>query len=144
MAFTGNYTCNSFKIGLMDGTFDFSSDTFKIALYTNDATLNADTPAYTSIGETSGSGYTAGGQALTVTQTPTIGTQSGQNAVVYISFDNVFWFGAISARGALIYKEGGGNPAVCVLDFGSLKTSVQSLVVQFPVSGSTTSIIRLT
>lgn len=143
MAFTGNYTCNSFKIGLMDGTFDFSSDTFKIALYTNDATLNADTAAYTSVGETSGGGYVAGGQALTVTQTPTIGNQSGQGAVVYISFANVFWFGAISARGALIYKEGGGNPAVCVLDFGSLKTSVQSLLIQFPVAGSTTSIIRL-
>lgn len=143
MAFTGNYTCNSFKIGLMDGTFDFTTDTFKIALYTNLATLNADTAAYTTQGEASGGSYVPGGLALTVTQTPTIGTQTGQNAVVYISFADAVWFGAISARGALIYKDGVGTPAVCVLDFGSTKTSVQSFVVQFPVSGSTSSIIRL-
>jgi hypothetical protein len=62
---------------------------------------------------------------------------------VYISFANASWTGAITARGALIYKNGGGNPAVCVLDFGSNKTSVNTFVVQFPTSGSTTSIIRL-
>lgn len=143
MAFTGNYTCNTFKTGLMNGTFDFTTDTFKIALYTNTATLNADTTAYTSTGESSGGNYVAGGLALTVTQVPTIGNQTGQNAVVYISFDNASWTGAITARGALIYKNGGGNPAVCVLDFGSTKTSVNTFEVQFPTSGSTTSIIRL-
>ena len=143
MAFTGNYTCNSFKTGLMNGMFDFTTDTFKIALYTNTATLNADTTAYTTTGEASGGNYAAGGLALTVTQVPTIGNQTGQNAVVYISFANASWTGAITARGALIYKVGGGDPAVCVLDFGSTKTSVNTFEVQFPVSGSTTSIIRL-
>ena len=143
MAFTGNYTCNTFKTGLMNGTFDFTTDTFKIALYTNTATLNADTTAYTTTGEASGGNYVAGGLALTVTQVPTIGNQTGQNAVVYISFDNASWTGAITARGALIYKNGSGNPAVCVLDFGSTKTSVNTFEVQFPTSGSTTSIIRL-
>jgi len=143
MAFTGNYTCNSFKTGLMNGMFDFTTDTFKIALYTNTATLNADTTAYTTTGEASGGNYAAGGLALTVTQVPTIGNQTGQNAVVYISFANASWTGAITARGALIYKNGGGNPAVCVLDFGSNKTSANTFVVQFPTSGSTTSIIRL-
>jgi len=143
MAFTGNYTCNSFKTGLLNGTFDFTTDTFKIALYTNTATLNADTAAYTSTGESSGGNYAAGGLALTVTQVPTIGNQTGQNAVAYISFANASWTGAITARGALIYKNGGGNPAVCVLDFGSTKTSANTFVVQFPTSGSTTSIIRL-
>ena len=143
MAFTGNYTCNTFKIGLMNGTFDFTTGTFKIALYTNSATLNADTTAYTTSGEATGGNYVAGGQTLTVTQTPTIGIQTGQNAVVYISFADASWTGAITARGALIYKVGGGDPAVCVLDFGSTKTSVNTFEVQFPVSGSTTSIIRL-
>jgi hypothetical protein len=143
MAFTGNYTCNTFKTGLLNGTFDFTTDTFKIALYTNTATLNADTTVYTSTGESSGGNYVAGGLALTVTQVPTIGNQTGQNAVVYLSFANASWTGAITARGALIYKNGGGNPAVCVLDFGSNKTSVNTFVVQFPTSGSTTSIIRL-
>jgi hypothetical protein len=68
MAFTGNYTCNSFKSGLIDGDFDFDTDTFKIALYTNAATLNADTAVYTTSGEISASGYTAGGNTLTVFQ----------------------------------------------------------------------------
>jgi len=143
MAFTGNYTCNSFKTGLLNGTFNFTTDTFKIALYTNTATLNADTAAYTSTGESSGGNYAAGGLALTVTQVPTIGNQTGQNAVAYISFANASWTGAITARGALIYKNGGGNPAVCVLDFGSTKTSANTFVVQFPTTGSTSSIIRL-
>ena len=62
MAFTGNYTCNSFKSGLIDGDFDFDTDTFKIALYTNSASLNAETAAYTTSGEVVGSGYTAGGE----------------------------------------------------------------------------------
>lgn len=143
MAFTGNYTCNTFKIGLMNGTFDFTTDTFKIALYTNTASLNADTTAYTASGEASGGSYVAGGLALTVTQVPTIGNQTGQNAAVYIDFANASWTGAITARGALIYKAGGGDPAVCVLDFGSTKTSVNTFEVQFPTVGSTTSIIRL-
>ena len=143
MAFTGNYTCNSFKTGLLNGTFDFTTDTFKIALYTNTATLNADTAAYTTQGEASGGNYVAGGLALTVTQVPTIGNQTGQNAVVYISFADASWTGAITARGALIYKSGGGNPAVCVLDFGSTKTSVNTFVVEFPAPTNTSAIIRL-
>lgn len=143
MSFTGNYTCNSFKTGLMNGTFDFSADTFKIALYTNAATLNADTAAYTTTGEVVGTGYTAGGIALAVTQTPTLGIQTGPTAVAYISFGNASWFGSITARGALIYKAGGGNPAVCVLDFGSTKTSTVSFVVQFPAANNSSAIIRL-
>jgi hypothetical protein len=143
MAFTGNYTCNVFKTGLMNGDYDFSVDTFKIALYTNAATLDANTTTYTTTGEASGGTYAAGGLQLTVTQAPTIGIQTGPTAVAYISFANAIWFGAISARGALIYKEGSGNPAVCVLDFGSVKTSTVSFVVQFPASTNTSAIIRI-
>jgi hypothetical protein len=141
MAFTGNYTCDVFKTGLMNGDYDFSADTFKIALYTNAATLNADTTAYTADGETSGGNYVAGGLTLVVSQTPTFGS-SGNTA--YISFSNASWTGSINARGALIYKSGSGNPAVCVLDFGSTKTSNGSFVVEFPPATNTSAIIRLT
>ena len=72
MSFTGNFTCDVFKTGLMNGDFDFSVDTFYIALYTNAATLDASTTAYTTTGEVVASGYSA--QALVVSQTPTIGT----------------------------------------------------------------------
>ena len=140
MAFTGNFSCNVFKTGLMNGTFNFTSGTFYIALYTNDATLNASTTAYTATGEVVASGYTAGGLALTIAQVPTVGN-SGSTA--YISFDNAAWTSALTARGALIYQSGGGNPAVCVLDFGADKTSTTTFTVQFPAVSNTTAIIRI-
>jgi hypothetical protein len=125
----------------MNGSFDFTSGTFYIALYTNSATLDATTTAYTTTGEASGTGYTAGGQALTVSQVPTIGNQTGA-ATSYISFDNVSWTGVITARGALIYKAGD-NGAVCVLDFGADKTSTSTFTVQFPAVTNTSAIIRI-
>ena len=141
MAFTGNYTCNVFRTGLMNGTFNFTSGTFKIALYTNEATIDATTTAYTATGEVIDAGYTAGGQILTITQTPTTG--NAPNTTAYISFANASWTGAITARGALIYQSGGGNPAVCVLDFGSNKTSTTTFTVQFPAATDTSAIIRI-
>jgi hypothetical protein len=140
MAFTGNFSCNVFKTGLMNGTFNFTSGTFYIALYTNDATLDASTTAYTATGEVVASGYSAGGLALTIAQAPTVGN-SGSTA--YISFDNAAWTSALTARGALIYQSGGGNPAVCVLDFGADKTSTATFTVQFPAVSNTSAIIRI-
>ena len=133
---------NTFKLGLPNGDFDFGTDTFKIALYTAAASLGPETTAYTTTGEVVASGYTAGGNTLTVTQTPTIGTQTG-NATVYLSFANTAWTSALTARGALIYKSGSGNPAVCVLDFGSDKTSTTTFTVQFPAVTNTAAIIRI-
>jgi hypothetical protein len=121
--------------------YNFTSGTFYIALYTNSATLNQTTQAYTSTGEVAASGYTAGGQLLVVTQVPTTGA-SGDTA--YLSFQNAVWTGGISARGALIYlKNGTTNPAVCVLDFGSAKTSTSTFTVQFPAATNTSAIIRI-
>jgi hypothetical protein len=134
MAFTGNYTCNSFKSGLINGDFDFDTDTIKMALYTNSATLNADTAAYTATGEVSASGYTAGGVTLTV-------EKGISNNTAYISFENATVSAAFTARGALIYKNGGG--AICVLDFGSDKTSTATFTVTFPTASSTDALIRL-
>jgi hypothetical protein len=121
----------------MDATFDFVNDTFYMALYTNAATLNASTTAYTATGEVVDTGYTAGGLALTIAQTPTVGNSG---SVAYISFDNAVWSGAITARGALIYTSGG---AVCVLDFGADKTSSTTFTVQFPAVSNTSAIIRI-
>lgn len=141
MAFTGNWACNAFKTGLMDGVYNFASGTFYIALYTNAATLNQLTTTYTSIGEVSASGYTAGGQLLTVNQVPTTGS-SGNTA--YLSFANAVWNGSIVARGALIYLNNGTtNPAVCVLDFGSDKISSSTFTVQFPAATNSTAIITI-
>jgi len=140
MSFTGNWACNTFKTGMMNGTFNFTSGSFKIALYTNAATLDATTTAYTSTGEVVASGYTAGGLALTIAQVPTVGN-SGTTA--YISFNNAVWTASLTARGALIYQTTTGNPAVCVLDFGSDKTSSATFTVQFPDPSNTSAIIRI-
>jgi len=144
LAFNGNWATTTFLVGLLDGTFDFGTGTsqvFKIALYTNAATLNASTTAYTSTGEVVASGYTAGGQTLVVSQVPTVGN-SGSTA--YLSFTNVVWNGSITARGALIYLANGTtNPTVCVLDFGADKTSSSTFTVQFPAVTNTSAIIRL-
>lgn len=134
---------NTFKAGLASGTFNFSSDTFKIALYNSTADLGPTTSAYTTSGEITGSGYTAGGVTLTVSVTPTTGNDPS-NTVAYLSFANATWSpAAFTCRGALIYKSGGGNPTVCVLDFGGDKTCTTSFEVQFPAANSTSAIIRI-
>jgi hypothetical protein len=135
VAFTGNFTCNVFKTGLLNADFDFATDTIKIALYTNSATLDASTTAYTTTGEVVASGYTAGGNTLS----PTV---SISNNVAFVTFANTSWSGAFTARGALIYKAGA-NGAICVLDFGSDKTSVTTFQVQFPPATSNSAIIRI-
>jgi hypothetical protein len=110
-------------------------------LYTNTATLDATTAAYTATGEVSATGYTAGGETLTISQVPTVGT-SGTTS--YYSFSNVTWSGSFTARGALIYKyDGSANPAMIVLDFGNDKTSTGTFQVQFPTADNTNAIVRI-
>jgi hypothetical protein len=135
---------NQFKVGLASGQFNFSTDTFKMALYTGGASIGPTTSAYTTASEVaSGNGYTTGGEVLTVSVQPTTGSDPN-NTVAYLSFSNVTWNPAsFTCRGALIYKVGGGNPTVCVLDFGGDKTAATSFEVQFPAANSTNAIIRI-
>ena len=139
--------CTSFKVDILNGIHAFgttvargstTADTFKVALYTSSATLDATTTAYSATNETSGTGYTAGGNTLTAVAP----TSSGTTA--FTDFNDTSWTTAtITARGALIYQQGGGNPAVCVLDFGSNKTSTTTFTVQFPAATDTSAIIRI-
>lgn len=136
--------CTSFKVALLNGEMDFSSDTaqtFKIALYTSSATLDATTTAYSATNEVSGTGYTAGGEELTISANP---TSSGTTA--YLDFSDVTWTSAtITARGALIYKaDGATNPAVAVLDFGADKSSsAGDFTVIFPTADASNAIVRV-
>ena len=136
--------CTSFKVGLLSADFDFdtgTSQTFKIALYTSSATLSAATTAYTTSNEVTGTGYSAGGQALTISQVP---TSSGTTA--FIDFSDVTWSTAtITARGALIYLANGTtNPAIAVLDFGGDKTSTAgNFTIQFPAADASNAIVRI-
>tara|TARA_R100001126_G_scaffold39675_2_gene22064 strand:- start:895 stop:1335 length:441 start_codon:yes stop_codon:yes gene_type:complete len=145
MAFTGNYLCTSFKIALLNGEMDFSSDTsqsFKIALYTSSATLDDTTTVYSTTNEISGTGYTAGGNTLTVGTAPKSDTSG---TIAYLNFSDTTWTSStITARGALIYKSGGTDPAIAVLDFGADKSSSNSTFkVAFPAASDTTAIIRI-
>jgi len=142
MSFTGNYSTNAFKIGLPSGTFALTtaSTDIYIALYTNSATLNADTAVYTTTGEVSASGYTAGGSRLTVSTAPTVGA-TGTTA--YFSFANIAWTSALTARGALVYQNSGTFKTLFVLDFGSDKTSTTTFTVTFPSATNTTAIVRI-
>jgi hypothetical protein len=146
MAFTGNWACDVFKVGMLDGVYNFGTGTsqiFKIALYTNAATLNASTTSYTSVGEVVGTGYTAGGNTLVINAVPTLG---GSGDTAFLSFANSVWNNAtITARGALIYLANGTtNLSVCVLDFGSNKSTINgSFTVQFPSATKSSAIIRI-
>ena len=138
MAFTGNFLCDSFNPGLVSGRFDFvapTTDTYYIALYTNNATLDSSTTAYTTTGEVVAAGYTAGGNVIT----PTYFSESGG---AYISFANTSWTSSLTARGALIYKPGD-NGAICVLDFGADRTSTITFTVQFPPATTGSALLRL-
>ena len=130
----------SFKKELYQAVHNLSTDTLKIALYTAAADLNQATTVYSSTNEVVASGYTAGGNALVVTVNPTTGTSD----TAYFSFANAAWSSALTARGALIYKnDGATNPAICVLDFGNDKTSTTTFTVQFPTADNTSAIIRI-
>jgi hypothetical protein len=141
MAFTGNWVCTSFKVELLRGlhNFDNGGDTFKLALYDSTATLNASTTVYTTTGEVSGTGYSAGGAALT-NVTPTSGGTTG-----YADFDDLtFSTVTLTARGALIYNSTNGNRAVQVLDFVSNQTKTAAdLVITFPTGDALNAIVRV-
>jgi len=136
--------CTSFKVQILGGDFDFSTgtaQTFKIALYTSAATLSAATTAYSATNEVSGTGYSAGGNTLTINTTP---TSSGTTA--YLDFADTTWATAtITARGALVYLANGStNPAVAVLDFGADKTSTAGdFTIQFPTADASNAILRI-
>jgi len=139
----------SFKVQLLTATHNFgtapirattAADTFKIALYTSSATLDASTTAYTTSNEVTGAGYTAGGNTLTVSVVP---TSTGTTA--YLSFSNTTWAAStITARGALIYNSSQSNAAVAIFDFGSDKSTVSGdFTIVFPAANATNAVIRI-
>lgn len=139
MAFTGNAFCTSAKVGFLTGTYVPLTDTMKIALYTNSATLDATTTAYSATNEVVGTGYTAGGNTLTGNAISYAGTTA------WITFSDSSWTTAtITARGALIYDSSASNAAIAVLDFGADKTSTAgTFTVQMPVAAASTALIRI-
>ena len=139
--------CTSFKQELLQAKHDFTASTghsFKLALYTSSATLGAATTDYSATNEASGTGYSAGGGALT-NVTP---TTSGTTAFTDFA-DLTFSTATITANGALIYNTttGGGSSttdSVVVLAFGGDKTSTAGdFTIQFPTADASNAIIRI-
>jgi len=137
--------CNSFKVEILKGEHNFtatSGDTFKIALFTSSATLGAGTTAYAATGmnEMSGTGYTAGGKALTSV------TPSLDSTTACCDFDDISWTSAtFTANACLIYNDSAsGDPAVCAVAFGGDKAvSSGTFTIQFPAKAATTAIVRI-
>jgi len=129
--------CTSFKLELLQAIHDFTTDTFKIALYTSAATLGASTTVYAATNEVVGTGYTAGGLVLTGTSVLASGTTA------YVDFNDAVWTAAITARGALIYNSSKANRSVAVLDFGADKTSTSTFTVQMPPNTASDALIRI-
>ena len=129
----------SFKKELYEGVHNLLTDTIKIALYTNGATLGEDTVVYdpANPNEVVGTGYVAGGETLTGV------TIMSSGSVAYVNFGSVTWSPAtFTCRGALIYNASQGDKSIAVLDFGADKSTTTSFTVQMPANGPTTALIR--
>lgn len=138
-------TTTSFRVELFEAVHDFTTDTFKIALYTGAADIGPTTTAYTTAGETSGTGYTAGGNTLTVSTQPTAANDTSGIPTAYVGFANTSWTSAdFTARGALIYNSSKSNKSVAVLDFGADKlVSGTDFTIQFPTADANSAIVRI-
>ena len=125
----------SFKTELYTAVHNLSTDTLKIALYTASANLNESTTAYSATNEVTGTGYVAGGVALTGV------TISSSGYTAYVDFADVAFGASVTARCALIYNVTQGNKSIAVLDFGSDKTSA-NFTITMPANTATAALIR--
>ena len=139
--------CASFKQQLLQGDHDIDNDTINLALYTDSATLNGNTTAYSTSNEVGASGtYAAGGATLTGATVGLTAT-SVTASTAFVDFANAsFTSATISAQAALIYNRSSSatNAAICVLDFGSVKTSTNgTFTIAFPTNDKDSAILRL-
>jgi hypothetical protein len=138
----------SFKVELLQAVHNFgptSANTFKVALYTASADVNASTTVYSTTNEVTGTGYTAGGNTLVISTSPTSGNNTANIPTAYISFNNTSWTSAtFTARAALIYNSSQGNKSVAILDFGADKTvSNDTFQIIFPTPDANSAIVRI-
>ena len=135
--------CTSFKVEILKAVHNFSAsggNTFNLALYTSSASLGASTTAYTTSNEVSGSGYTAKGNALT-----SVDPVADSTTAVCDFSDTSFTSASFTARGCLIFNDSAsGDPAVCVIDFGSDKTVTSgTFTIEFPAQTAGNAIIQI-
>ena len=137
--------CNSFKTEILTAVHNFtasSGNTFNLALYTSSATINKSTTAYSATNEisnTSGSAYSAKGNALT-SVTPVLDSDTA-----VCDFANISWTSAsFTARGCLIFNDDNSDTSVCAIDFGGDKTVTSgTFTIEFPAAAASTAIIQI-
>ena len=134
--------CNSFKTEVLQALHNFtasSGNSFKLALYTSSATLNKSTTAYSTSNEISGTGYTAGGIALT-SVTPALSTDTACCDFANVSFTSA----SFTANGCLIYNDTNADRAVCAIAFGGDKTVTSgTFTIEFPAADASNAILRI-
>lgn len=133
---------NSFRSEMLQGIHDLNTDVLKLALYTGSANLYPTTTIYTTTDEVVASGYTAGGAILTGVTISTGTVSTTEPAVVYVTFNNLVFSAALTARGALIYNSSKADRSIAILDFGSDKTSTTTFTVQMPPNTATSALLR--
>ena len=142
--------CTSFMKELMTATHNFTTgtgDTFKAALYEATATYNAATTAYSTSGEVSGAGYSAGGVTVTNGTSPLSTNTSATAGTAYwtpsasITYSNVTLTTAFDA--VLIYNSSKSDKAVSVHTFGSQTVTAGTFTLTMPTNNTTNALLRL-
>lgn len=143
--------CNSFKTELMNGIHAFGTtvtrgsttkDSFKAALYLASATMNSGTTSYTATNEVSGTGYTAGGIAVTNANAPALdGSTAHWTPSASFAWTTVTLATAFNC--CLIYNSTQSNRAVGVYTFGSTTVSGGNFSLTMPIDDGTTGLLRL-
>jgi hypothetical protein len=143
--------CTSFKSEILTGTHNFgvaptrgstAADSFKAALYLASATVNATTTAYSASNEVSGTGYTAGGVAVTNATVPTTsGTTAYWTPSASITYTTVTLTTAFDA--VLIYNSTQSNKAVSVHTFGSQTVTAGTFSLTMPANAPSTALLNI-
>lgn len=148
--------CSSFKGELLGGMHQFGAatlvsrtsltaptkDSFKAALYLVTATVNATTTVYSSSNEVTGTGYTAGGVAVTNATDPSV---SGTTAIWTPSASLVYTTVTLSTAfdAVLIYNSTQSNKAVSVHTFGSQTVTAGTFTLTMPTNDASNALIRI-
>jgi len=153
--------CTSFMGQLLNGGHQFgtitlvsrtsltapTTDSFKAALYLASATINAATTAYTATGEVTGTGYTAGGVAVTNATVPVATNSSSTAGVAYWTPSASITYTTVTLATAfdtvLLYNSTQNNTAVSVHTFGSQTVTAGTFTLTMPANSTTTALIRL-
>lgn len=142
--------CTSFKVDALNGIHAFgttvargstTADSFKAALFLASATINASTTTYSTTGEVTGSGYTAGGVAVTNGTAP---TSSGTTAYWTPSASIVYTTVTVGPTDCvLLYNSTQSDKAVAAYTFSSQTVTAGTLTLTMPTNDSTNALLRI-